>query len=106
MTKRVPGWEGSVGPFPGQYGQPHVYARDVHSGAGNCVCGLWNTHPLHVQVGPRGPIVITELRDRRRCQGCDQRMILWRWRWAHRRCAATLGRARDQLAAAQCTTEP
>lgn len=38
----IPGWEGSQGPFPAQYGQPHVYARSVHSGAGNCVCG---THP-------------------------------------------------------------
>lgn len=39
MLEQVPGWEGSSGPFPGQYGKSHVYARDVHSGAGNCVCG-------------------------------------------------------------------
>lgn len=48
----VPGWEGSVGPFPGEYSQIHVYARDVRSGAGNCVCGrdLWNYH--HIQPAP------------------------------------------------------
>ena len=44
--------EGSIGPFPGQYGQPHVYARDVHSGAGNCVCGRSPGASLHVQIAP------------------------------------------------------
>jgi hypothetical protein len=49
----VPGWEGSVGPFPGrQYREPHVYARDVHSGAGNCVCGAALPDRLHVQAAP------------------------------------------------------
>lgn len=48
----VPGWEGTQGPFPGQYGQPHVYARDIHSGAGNCVCGRYLGHRLHVQAAP------------------------------------------------------
>lgn len=28
----VPGQDGTVGPFPSQYGRLHVYARDVHSG--------------------------------------------------------------------------
>lgn len=51
----VPGWEGSVGPFPGQYGQLHVYARDVHSGAGNCVCGRGLHNVLHVQPAPGIP---------------------------------------------------
>jgi hypothetical protein len=48
----VPGWEGTVGPFSGQYTDPHVYARDVHSGAGNCVCGSDVGHKLHVQAAP------------------------------------------------------
>lgn len=48
----VPGWEGSVGPFPGQYSLPHVYARDIGSGAGNCVCGSGLPDLLHVQAAP------------------------------------------------------
>jgi hypothetical protein len=52
----IPGWEGSIGPFPGQYGRPHVYARDVHSGAGNCVCGWWLGAELHVQAAPGVPV--------------------------------------------------
>lgn len=44
----VPGEEGSVGPFPTQYGMDHVYARDVHSGAGNCVCGGAPQDAVHV----------------------------------------------------------
>lgn len=52
MTIDVPGSEGSQGPFPGQYGLPHVYARDVHSGAGNCVCGTDPGDRLHVQIAP------------------------------------------------------
>lgn len=51
-----PGWEGSVGPFRAQYGQPHVYARDIHSGAGNCVCGHHPGHRLHVQIAPGVPV--------------------------------------------------
>lgn len=39
MTDDIPGWEGSTGPFEGEYTKPHVYARSIHSGAGNCVCG-------------------------------------------------------------------
>lgn len=52
----IPGWEGSVGPFPGQYGKPHVYARDVHSGAGNCVCGAALGDRRHVQAAPGVPV--------------------------------------------------
>lgn len=48
----VPGWEGSVGPFEDQYGKLHVYARDVQSGAGNCVCGASLDHRRHVQAAP------------------------------------------------------
>lgn len=52
----VPGWEGGTGPFPKQYDMEHVYARDVHSGAGNCVCGRWLGHSKHVQAAPGVPI--------------------------------------------------
>lgn len=52
MNEQVPGWEGTVGPFKGQYGKPHIYARDVHSGAGNCVCGGAPGDRLHVQIAP------------------------------------------------------
>lgn len=51
---KVPGWEGSQGPFKAQYNEPHVYARDVHSGAGNCVCGRAPEERLHVPV-PSAP---------------------------------------------------
>lgn len=47
-----PGWEGAVGPFPHEYGDPHVYARDIHSGAGNCVCGAGPDDGLHLQAAP------------------------------------------------------
>lgn len=53
---QIPGWEGSVGPFPSQYNHPHVYARDIHSGAGNCVCGSALPSRLHVQAAPGIPI--------------------------------------------------
>jgi hypothetical protein len=52
----IPGWEGSIGPFPSQYNQPHVYARDIHSGAGNCVCGSALGWSKHVQAAPGVPI--------------------------------------------------
>lgn len=52
---RIPGWEGTVGPFPSQYKQPHVYARDVYSGSGNCVCGREPQSKLHVAT-PFAPL--------------------------------------------------
>jgi len=52
----VPGWEGSVGPFRADYGKPHVYARSVHSGAGNCVCGADLGDARHVQAAPGVPV--------------------------------------------------
>ncbi len=52
----IPGWEGSIGPSPAQYGQPHVYARDVTSGAGNCVCGAALGDSRHVQAAPGVPV--------------------------------------------------
>ena len=48
----VPGLQGTVGPFSSEYNKLHVYARDVHSGAGNCVCGLDLGHAIHVQAAP------------------------------------------------------
>lgn len=53
---KIPGWEGSIGPFMGQYHLPHVYARDVHSGAGNCVCSRALEDKIHVQAAPGVPI--------------------------------------------------
>ena len=56
MSARIPGWEGSLGPQPSEYAAPHVYARDINSGAGNCVCGA-NLHAArHVQAAPGVPI--------------------------------------------------
>jgi hypothetical protein len=52
----IPGWEGSIGPSPSEYGQPHVYARDICSGSGNCVCGMWLGASVHVQAAPGVPI--------------------------------------------------
>ena len=48
----VPGWEGAQGPFEDEYSEPHVYARDIHSGAGNCVCGGGLGDPVHLQAAP------------------------------------------------------
>lgn len=56
MPEPIPGWEGAIGPFPAQYDQPHVYARDIQSGAGNCVCGRGLGSTKHVQAAPGVPI--------------------------------------------------
>jgi hypothetical protein len=61
--RRIPGWGGSQGPFRSEYHLPHVYARDVHSGAGNCVCGWDPGHDIHVQIAP-GVDVPARLRHR------------------------------------------
>ncbi|WP_131831172.1 hypothetical protein [Frankia sp. CcI49] len=55
-TEGVPGFEGTVGPGPGAYGRPHVYARDVTSGAGNCVCGADLGSPRHTEAAPGVPV--------------------------------------------------
>lgn len=55
-TKRIPGREGSQGPFLSEYNDPHVYARDIHSGAGNCLCGRALGEAKHVQAAPGVPI--------------------------------------------------
>lgn len=49
---RVPGYEGSIGPYPDEYNTPHVYARDIHSGAGNCVCGRGLGEEKHTEAAP------------------------------------------------------
>ncbi|HZN76080.1 MAG TPA: hypothetical protein VFC00_30990 [Micromonosporaceae bacterium] len=56
MGYEIPGHEGTIGPFPGQYRRPHVYARDVHSGAGNCVCGAGLYDRRHTEAAPGVPI--------------------------------------------------
>lgn len=56
LRNEIPGWEGSLGPFPGQYSKPHVYARSIHSGAGNCVCGRALGESIHVQAAPGVPV--------------------------------------------------
>lgn len=50
-----PGYEGSVGPFESDYASPHVYARDVMSGAGNCMCGSGPDDPIHPELVPGVP---------------------------------------------------
>lgn len=42
-----PGYGGSLGPFKSEYSKPHKYARDVQSGAGNCVCGRSEESSIH-----------------------------------------------------------
>lgn len=56
MDQNVPGYQGSIGPWPSQYGKPHVYARDVHSGAGNCVCGAGLQDARHTEAAPGVPV--------------------------------------------------
>lgn len=55
-TTAIPGWNGTQGPFPDEYNDPHVYARDIQSGAGNCVCGRSLGDSKHVQAVPGVPI--------------------------------------------------
>ena len=53
----VPGFEGSLGPFgAAEYCQPHVYARDITSGAGNCVCGCALGDDIHTEAAPGIPV--------------------------------------------------
>ena len=52
----IPGSEGSIGPGPAEYTQPHVYARDVTSGAGNCVCGCPLGDGIHTEAAPGVPV--------------------------------------------------
>jgi hypothetical protein len=68
----IPGREGSVGPFPREYGQQHVYARDIHSGAGNCVCGGAPGDGRHVQIAPGVPVPDWMRTDRDRARMCER----------------------------------
>ena len=53
----VPGANGSLGPFGElEYCEPHVYARDITSGAGNCVCGCSLGDDLHTEAAPGVPV--------------------------------------------------
>lgn len=53
----VPGTNGSLGPFGDvEYAQPHVYARSVNSGAGNCVCGAALGDGIHTEAAPGVPV--------------------------------------------------
>lgn len=52
QRNEIPGYEGSVGPGPKQYSQPHVYAQSIYSGSGNCVCGRGLGDWKHVQAAP------------------------------------------------------
>ena len=61
LRSEIPGWEGSIGPSPAQYSIPHVYARSVFSGAGNCVCGRDSRHQIHVQIAPG--VTLAEILD-------------------------------------------
>lgn len=56
MMDAVPGGaNGPLGPTAGMT-VPHVYARDVHSGAGNCVCGDALGSAVHTVAAPGVPI--------------------------------------------------
>lgn len=53
----VPGTCGSLGPLTeAEMCAPHVYARDVNSGAGNCVCGAALPDDLHTEAAPGIPV--------------------------------------------------
>jgi hypothetical protein len=53
----VPGFEGSLGPLTdAERCAPHVYARDITSGAGNCVCGGGLGDEIHTEAAPGVPV--------------------------------------------------
>ena len=52
----VPGLEGITGPWPWQYTRPHVYARDIHSIRGACVCGAQLADQRHPLAAPGVPV--------------------------------------------------
>lgn len=53
----VPGFEGSLGPLTdAKRCAPHVYARDITSGAGNCVCKAALGEDVHTAAAPGVPV--------------------------------------------------
>jgi hypothetical protein len=52
----VPGMAGITGPFPYQYSGAHVYARDIHSIPGLCVCGAPLASRRHPYAAPGVPV--------------------------------------------------
>lgn len=56
MEKYIPGHEGTQGPAASAYNLRHVYARDVQSGSGNCVCGSSLGNYLHTEAAPGVPV--------------------------------------------------
>jgi hypothetical protein len=76
-----PGSEGSIGPFPQDYSQPHVYARDITSGAGNCVCAGPLGDGVHTEAAPGIPVPVgarsfPALGDVRKAASAEQRYVL------------------------------
>jgi hypothetical protein len=76
-----PGSEGSIGPFPQDYSQPHVYARDITSGAGNCVCAKALGEGVHTEAAPGIPVPVGArsfpvLGDVRKAASAEQRFVL------------------------------
>ena len=49
----IPGVDGAPGPFVHQYALPHVYAREIASTVGKCVCNAPADDPVHVRSQPR-----------------------------------------------------
>jgi hypothetical protein len=79
-SENVPGYEGSAGPFSDEeYRRPHVYARDVMSGAGNCVCGADPRDEVHTEVAPGVPVPGREVK----VMSPDPRAAKLREYWAH-----------------------
>jgi hypothetical protein len=72
----VPGANGSIGPGPADYCQPHVYARDITSGAGNCVCGSGLGDDVHTEAAPGIDIPDSMRRIFKEAAGEPQRYVL------------------------------
>jgi hypothetical protein len=72
----VPGFEGSLGPLTdAERCAPHVYARDITSGAGNCVCGGSLGQDVHTEAAP-GVAVPDEMRRIAKSAAPEQKFIL------------------------------
>lgn len=57
LDKAMGAWDGPVGPYGPQHrSTPHVYAREIHSGAGNCCCGAALGDPIHTEAAAGVPI--------------------------------------------------